>query len=246
MHYYFITIILYQNINKVVTIQIIMLEIEDILKSLAKEKPVFYSEKDFQCLLGWQIKETYPDVDVRSEVPIEKNDGKIEHIDLRVRDGKSKIGIELKYITRSFKTTINGDEFNLKNHAANDLRCYDVLKDIQRLESYIENEKIDKGYSIVLTNVESLWSKNESVRETYYDNFRIGNGNIVTGELKWKENINGETNKAADGTKKGRKKPINLQGTYNLNWMEYFNNLSEEKESKKGGLFKYLLVEIKP
>ena len=221
-----------------------MLEINDILKFLSKEKPVFYSEKDFQCLLGWQIKEKYPDMEVRSEVPIAKEDGKTEHIDLRVRNGKSKIGIELKYITEEFKTTIDEDKFNLKNHSANDLRCYDILKDIQRLESYVNNGEIDKGYSIVLTNVKSLWCQKKQKKETYYDNFRISDGKTVEGKLCWNKIINGETKKPADGTIKGRTKPIYLQGTYNLNWKEYSNNLSDEKESEKSGLFKYLLVEV--
>ena len=235
---------LYQSINKIVTIHIIMLEIEDILKSLSKEKPVFYSEKDFQCLLGWQIKAKYPDMEVRSEVPIEKDSGKTEHIDLRVRDVKGKIGIELKYITEEFRTTIGEDKFNLKNHSANDQKCYEVLKDIQRLESYVNNGEIDKGYSIVLTNVKSLWSQKKQKRETYYDNFRICDGKTVEGILCWKKNINGETNNSANGTRKAGTKPINLQGTYNLNWKEYSNNLSDEKEPKKNGLFRYLLVEV--
>ena len=221
-----------------------MLEIDEIMKSLSKEKPVFYSEKDFQCLLGWQIKEKYPDMEVRSEVSIEKNDGKTEHLDLRISDVKGKIGIELKYITEKFKTTIDGDKFNLKNHAANDLRCYDILKDIQRLESYVNNGEIDKGYSIVLTNVKSLWCQKKQKKETYYDNFRISDGKTVEGKLCWKPNINGEINEPARGTTKGRTKSINLQGTYNLNWKEYSNNLSDEKESNKSGLFKYLIVEV--
>ncbi len=55
--------------------------------------------------------------------------------------------------------TINEDKFCLKNHASNDLRCYDILKDIQRLENYVESKQITKGFSIVLTNVKSLWNK---------------------------------------------------------------------------------------
>ena len=163
-----------------------------------------------------------------------------------VIDGSIKIGIEFKYITKDLVISIDGKPFKLKNHSASDIRCYDVLKDIQRLEKFVKCGKIKKGYSIVLTNMKSLWNEKNGNKDTFYDNFRIYNGRKITGKLEWKEkNINGEIKRPSEGTVKGRKSPIELEGYYELNWNEYSQENLEEKYENRHRQFKYLVVETK-
>ena len=228
-----------------------MLNIEEILESLSNERPVFHSERDFQFSLGIKIKEKYPEMEIRLEVPMndDKTEKRVEHIDMKVLDDPIKIGIELKYITEELRVNIKRETFkeevfNLKNHSANDIRCYDVLKDIQRLENFVKSGKIKKGYSIVLTNMKSLWSEKNGNKDTFYDNFRIYNGRRITGKLEWKEkNIKGEITGPSEGTVKGRKSPIELEGNYELNWNEYSEGNLEEKDESTHWQFKYLVVE---
>lgn len=214
------------------------IEIEKVLEILSKERPIFHSEKDFQFSLAWKIKSLYPEVAVRLEKPLHRNTDSTEHIDIFLREGAIDIGMELKYITASLIARISEEFFFLKTHAAQDLRCYDVLKDIQRLENYTENEDISIGYSIVLTNVESLWKPKRGEKENYYDEFRIYEGRTVKGKMDWKP-------ETSEGTKKGRTAPINLTGEYSFNWVDY----SEVKpiqgsESISKNLFKYVIARI--
>jgi len=41
--------------------------IEKVLVSLSRDRPVFHSEKDFQFALAWKIHEMYPRAQVRLE-----------------------------------------------------------------------------------------------------------------------------------------------------------------------------------
>ena len=72
-----------------------MLNIEEILESLSNERPVFHSERDFQFSLGIKIKEKYPEMEIRLEVPMndDKTEKRVEHIDMKVLDDPIKIGI---------------------------------------------------------------------------------------------------------------------------------------------------------
>ena len=55
---------------------------------------------------------------------------------------------------------------------------------------------------------------------------------LIKGELEWSE-------RASEGTKKGREESISLRGSYELNWRDY-STFNEEKYGK----FRYLLVEV--
>lgn len=48
-----------------------MIDIEQVLKELAKKRPVFHSEADFQHALAWEIQITYPDANIRLEKPFQ-------------------------------------------------------------------------------------------------------------------------------------------------------------------------------
>jgi len=103
---------------------------EEILRKLSKERPVFHSERDFQHALAWKIHEQYPDMNVRLEKRIEL-DGKEIYVDIYLQDKeKNVVIIELKYKTKSLEIVVNGEIFKLKDQFAQDISRYDFIKDI--------------------------------------------------------------------------------------------------------------------
>ena len=109
-------------------------EIEAAMVTLAKRRPVFHSEADFQHELAWTIRERHPDAGIRLEYPLPL-DGPRRVIDIWLTDGPT--AIELKY---------------WKGGEALDLARYDFRKQIDHLESLIADLWIDTGYVVAATN----------------------------------------------------------------------------------------------
>ena len=132
-----------------------ILNIDDLMNELAKQRPIFYSEADFQFALGWLIQKNYPAYKVRFEYkPTFDSD---MHIDILViTDDQKWIPIELKYKTKKTQEPIiwNNEEYNLSNHSAKDQSCYRYVKDIQRIETVAMHEPLRfiEGYAVMLTN----------------------------------------------------------------------------------------------
>ncbi|MEZ5162551.1 MAG: hypothetical protein R2688_02155 [Fimbriimonadaceae bacterium] len=59
----------------------------------------------------------------------------------------------------------------------------------------------------------SLWIARKESKAIDIE-FEIHHGRILTGELKWSD-------RAGNGTTKGREKPIHLNGEYEVNWKLY-------------------------
>lgn len=197
--------------------------IQDCISSLKKHRSIFYSESDFQFALGWDIKKHYPEADVHFEAPIKgfvENFPKNCHkqfinirVDIVIFLNKQCIPIELKYKTAKLSANIDGENYELKNHGAQDIGRYGCLKDIQRLEvlsdilpSYYE------GYTIWLTN-DASYGKTEKIKAVD-EQFSIHDGVIKSGKLKWSVH-------ASLGTTKGRESPIELKNTYKIEWNKY-------------------------
>ncbi len=226
------------------------IKIDNVLMNLKeiKKMEIFYSEGDFRFCLGCEIKCMYSDIDIIAEKPIKRiNNGKkvTEHIDMFLHSKESKIGIELKYIKDEFSGKVRGNYYELSPSSAYDVRCYDILKDIQRLESYLEGENVDEridiGYSIVLTNAKALWEAKKNGKESNYDEFRVFDGRKLYGEMKWKP-------KTGEGTRKGRTDPIKLRDkhVYPIQWKHYSKpEVEGETENATKNLFRYMVVEVK-
>jgi hypothetical protein len=45
-------------------------EVAEILSRLAKKRPIFHSEADFQHALAWEVRGMHADADIRLEVPV--------------------------------------------------------------------------------------------------------------------------------------------------------------------------------
>jgi len=249
-------------------------KMEDLMEELKDSRPVFNSEDDFKFSLAWLIKEKYrDDVEIRLEKKVNNNknassneggdqNNKNQRIDIFIKaqneKGNEFIGIELKYFTAEIEWTDkkNDETFKLVNQAAYNIKCYDAWKDVERLENFIDEGFINKGFIIWLTNVNSLTVEDDFDRNYYYE-FRIRNGRKIPDanyrgdpengyvELKWDPST-------SEGTKKGRKAPIIIKKNYNVSWKKYKDlsneqkNISEKSSNKKkrNTVFKYAILEV--
>ena len=89
--------------------------------------------------------------------------------------------------------------FILASQYANDIKCYDAWKDVERLEDFIKSGDINKGFAIWLTNINALSDDDVYNKNNYYYQSRIRNGRKIPDEnnprdpekgyveLKWDE-----------------------------------------------------------
>ena len=190
-----------------------------ILQELAKERPVFHSEADFQFALAEKIKEDCKDAKIRLEYPVRRE--KNEYADILVTFGKSSFPIELKYKTKKFFGKIGNEEFHLAGHSAANHNRYRFLKDVQRIEQW---DSFSKGFVVFLTNEPKYWQGDGEGCDD--KDFRIHDGARKSGELAWR---NPETKK------EDMAESLNLSGAYVVKWEHFSMN----------GEFRYVLFEVK-
>ena len=201
-----------------------MIDIKAILDSSLNDRCIFHSEADFQHHFSWRIHQEIADAKIRLEYPLSKDEtNRWEYCDILIHTPQT-LGLELKYKTKLLSTQVNGEQFELKNQGAQDIGRYDFLKDVSRLEKWSEQQRIDIGYAIILTNDHSYWTP--PIRETIDKDFRIHNGSI-SGELSWGDLVSA-------GSIKNREEPIVLKNEYSIEWTD-----TPHPD------FKYLLLEIK-
>jgi hypothetical protein len=138
---------------------------------------------------------------------------------------------EVRYKTKRLKINIEGMEYNLKNHGAQDQGRYDYIKDIEKLERLVDSRDNTEGFALMITNDHYYWEppvKNESIDK----DFLLYNGRTLNGHLKWGEH-------AAKGTMYNRETFIQIKRKYNIKWDEYVNYDS------KNAKFNFLLVHVK-
>ena len=203
-----------------------MLDIYNLMADLSQHRPIFHSEADFQHALAWQIHKTMPDCEIRLEWPYRKE--RNWHLDIWIPS--QGIAIELKFATRKLKCERNGEHFSLRDQSAQDVKRYDFLKDIRRLEQVVVDGKAESGFAVLLTNDHLYW-KEPKHRNTTDADFRLHDERkVAAGKvLRWSENT-------SEKTQKGREK-LCLKGSYHLRWQDYgkYRNL----------LFRYLAISVK-
>ena len=203
-----------------------MIVIEELMVRLARRRPVFCSEADFQHELAYEIRKHDPDLDVRLEWPLAP--GARGAIDLIVI-GETRFALELKYLSKSFFTMIDGEPVALKQHGAHDQRRYDVCKDVMRMEALAEKTGYGAGV-LVLTNDPGYW-QDRARTQTVDAAFNLSHLRELTGTLSWHES-------AKPGTTKKREATLTIKGRYSLTWQDY-NRLEGP-----AGLFRYLWIPI--
>jgi len=207
-------------------------DITRVLADMAIKRPIFYSEADFQHALAWEIHRRWTGCFVRLEYKPREVQERI-YLDIWAENRGCVVAIEVKYKTRSLHNIgFNGETFDLLNQSAQDVGRYDFLKDLQRLERIISARSKVIGYAVLLTNDNSYWKPPRSP-QTVDANFRIHDGQLMTGKLGWQKG-------ASEGTMRHREMPIVIKGKYRLRWRDY-----SEPSKALYGKFSYLLVECK-
>ena len=199
---------------------------EGVLKELAKKRPIFHSEADFQHSLAVELREKFKDNEdygIRLELP--QNIGEsYGHVDIVIiKNAVPKVFIELKYKTEKCTIQHECEWFKLKKANAPDSGCYQFVKDIARIEELTKSNQCE-GFAIFLTNSMS-YLKNG--RGTQYENFSFFKNELCSGRLHGII----KTRKGADPNKY-----VDIKGNYKFNWKEYSQIPNES--------FKYLLIYI--
>lgn len=205
------------------------IDLSETLALLAKRRPVFHSEADFQLAFAWQIQLADPTLRVR----LETRQTAGVHLDLEVADaaGDHVTAIELKYLTRRWSGHVAGEEFNLAEHSARDIRGYDVIKDITRIEKFVATRPNSDGAVVVITNEAGYWRGPNHARETNADAFRLSEGTAVSGRHNWRQ---------PDGaTAAQRPEPLDVNGRYELHWADF-----SKVDVGPAGTLRQLVVEL--
>lgn len=203
------------------------LDIHGVMAELAKRRPVFHSEADFQFALAWQIAEMRAGCGIRLEKPF-RHDGGMKFLDLWLTTPGTPI--ELKYRTRSFRIPRDGEEFLLKEHSARDHGRYDFIADLARIEHLVSRGGTSaQGFAVLLTNDPAYWTPGSA--STKDEAFRLHEGRHLEGRMAWR----GHPSK---GTTKGQESALFLRNRYDLRWKRYF------VLPGKYGEFRYLAVKV--
>lgn len=213
-----------------------------VLTALEKERPVFWSEADFQFSFAWELHNHLPDdakirLERREEIMSRLKRKKVPaYIDIWVEYNNMVYPIELKYKTRSLMKNLNNETFELKTQGACDVGGHNFINDIWRIEQLsVSKPEFDKGFAIMITNDPTYWTKPEGNDETAFRDFRLYDRPYteqIRGTLAW-YSAGGNTKEWQD--KEG---PITLKHAYPIHWEEYSDL------EVKNGIFKYLLVEV--
>jgi hypothetical protein len=206
-------------------------DLELALAELARVRPVFHSEADFQLALGWHIQRRDPLTRVRLETRPRPG----VHLDLAFArpDLDRSTAVELKYLTRAWSGEVDGERYELKDHGAQDIRGYDVVKDIHRVERFITGRTGADGAVVVLSNDASYWRPGAGDKDTNAAAFRLGEGTVLFGTRAWEP-------RTGAGTRKGREEALDLLGRYETRWADY----SVVPGAANRSTFRQLVIEI--
>jgi hypothetical protein len=208
-----------------------MIDIPDVMEALFAQRKVFHSEADFQHAFAWEVHRRFPDSSVRLERPLSAK-GKTLHLDFLIQLPERAIAIELKYKTKKLMFELDGEDYHLANHGAQDCGRYDFIKDICRLEHITSSIENCEGYAILLTNDSLYWKPSSSKGIRVDAAFHLSEGRVLHGSLGWTEN-------ASDGTKKNRESHLQVDGEYPLSWSDYAITGTENSCQ-----FRYLVVYV--
>lgn len=204
-------------------------DLDAALSALAWVRPVFHSEADFQHALAWQVHAADPLMRVRLEARAVSG----ERLDLWF--GRPDLGLstalELKYLCTSLDVVHDGERFVLPVQGAQDVRGYDVIKDVSRVERIVSQRVTHNGAVVAITNDPSYWTRPSHGRRTGAAAFRLYDGELVSGVRAW--------GPESAGTQKYRKDAIELTGSYVMAWRDY-----SQPADVRGGRFRQLVIEI--
>ena len=238
----------------------------DVLNNLAKRRPLFWSEADFQFEFAWELHKKLGEeaniyLERRHEInsassdsanekatqsTINKNLDKL-YVDIWIEYEKVTYPIELKYTTKRCKVDDAKNQVKTKEQSARDIGCYRFLWDIKRLEEIKTSlsPKEVKGYAIMLTSDAGYYEERKPKQPTLFDDFRLTHNRKIKKdtELKWNLSRIAEDKRADHWSRNWPK--FTLKAEYILQWQD-FKPIQTKPVDDKGNIvtLKYLLVEV--
>lgn len=201
--------------------------ISQAMSALSRKRPVFHSEADFQHALAWELQTAYPHAELRLEKRVATKPS-VELDLLMTVDGQA-LGVELKYPRRRMVAEVGGEVFTLATGADDHGRYY-ALEDLARLERLVDLGVVASGAFLLLTNVPNLWSPPSSRRPVLYDEFRMHDGRVLSGTMRWGD-------WGAAGGRPSGSGAVTVRGTYELAWTDY--------SYLDSGQLRYLLIGVR-
>ena len=202
-------------------------KMHDVVQQLAKIRPVFHSEFDFQHALAWQIHTSLPNASMRLQLPVRTATDNI-YLDLLVRcEDSISYPIELKYKTDLMTSEVNGEQFSLRRHT--DAGLHDFWKDVTRLERYIATEERSIGYAIFLSNDPFYWEPGLADKRDVGEFSMCENRVVRAGE------------EMRSGPRRRIQQSITCQFGYKCSWTDY-SRVTATPTTR--GHFRYLLLAI--
>lgn len=230
--------------------------INDVLENLAKRRPLFWSEADFQFEFAWELHKKLGEeaniyLERRFELDNDKDTRDKNHnkyyVDIWVEYQDGIYPIELKYTTTVCKIDDAENPVETKEQSARDAGCYRFLWDIKRLEEIKTSlsPKEVKGYAIMLTSDAGYYKERKPKQPTLFDDFRLTHNRKIKKdtELKWNLSRIAEDKRADHWSRNWPK--FTLKGEYILQWQD-FKPIQTKPVDDKGNsvTLKYLLVEV--
>jgi hypothetical protein len=181
------------------------------LGELRRTRPVFHSEADFQHALAWTAHLFELSLGVRLGVKTA-----VGHLDLLISrpEQNRQLALELKYLKAAWTGTVAGERCDLANQGAQDIRGYDVVKDIARVEKLTAHAPGWSGGVLVVSNDPGYWNRPGHGRAINADAFRLYEGTYLSEVRAWGPGT-------GQGTMRKRTEPIRLRGTYQCVWTTY-------------------------
>ena len=96
-----------------------------------------------------------------------------------------QVALELKHLTAAWSGYVSDEQFNLLAQAAQDIRAYDCIKDIQRVEGLCSTVPNAAGLVLVLSNDPTYWRPAARGRPTNADAVRLREWSIITVVREW-------------------------------------------------------------
>ena len=240
--------------------------INDVLENLAKRRPLFWSEADFQFEFAWELHKKLGEeaniyLERRHEINSASSDSANEkatqstinksldklYVDIWIEYEKVTYPIELKYTTKRCKVDDAKNQVKTKEQSARDAGCYRFLWDIKRLEEIKTSlsPKEVKGYAIMLTSDAGYYEERKPKQPTLFDDFRLTHNRKIKKdtELKWNLSRIAEDKRADHWSRNWPK--FTLKAEYILQWQD-FKPIQTKPVDDKGNIvtLKYLLVEV--
>ena len=148
-----------------------------LLENLSQQRPIFYSEKDFQYEVGWEMRNHGV-----KKICMERT-VKLGEESARVDIFAEGIAVELKYPRAELEVSYNSEDFTLTGDRNVIKGFYRFWEDVWRIERLIKQNEIKIGYATLLSNRHEYWNPaHHKVNNYWLEDFVTQEGRTFKGD----------------------------------------------------------------